>query len=449
MAPSEFDSNDTGREDGDSRKPMASTGREKPKRKRRPIAAGERTESRERRRATAQPRSSINFIRPAKSQDKLQESAAPAASAAGEIESSNTLRPALDSESVPQHFRERYVQDGRNWLLPSGEVAIVDHGLRLSTQSENKTIIQDMVAAAKARRWNEVVIGGTKDFNKEAWRAAKLAGLEVIGYTPSRAEQALLIQALTRGGTDRPASRERPESQPEALTHHGEQLPRQGAPAALGERATAPEDSTLILGKLLEHGADRYLHDPEEDLSYFVRIKVGRDKEREIWGVDLERAIRQSLTDVQIGDDIGLRAIERKTFPLKTHRRDETGQRVATEVEAHRNGWVVEQRRFFSDRAVLAKIFADATIRPSEGYRRHPELKGSYLELQAAKLRFEASVKNPDDQTKFLAQLRARMAASMERGEALTPVRMRERASHQDTHQKTATIPDPEHLRTR
>jgi hypothetical protein len=313
----------------------------------------------------------------------------------------------------------------------------VDKGSELKTKSENAAIVRDLVAVASARGWSEVEIGGTKSFRREAWRAAKLAGLEVIGYKPSRVEQALLIDALGRRNENPDRRGEPPDKSP-------------AAPQGKTRRPGAREASPLITGKLIEHQADRYLHDPGQEMSYYVRLKTSRG-EREVWGVDLERAIRQSLTDVQPGDDIGLRAVTRREFTKTTHKIDENGRRVPIDVEAHRNGWIVEQRRFFDDRAVLARTFRDTGIKPREATRKHPELKGSYLELQAAKLRFEQSVKNPEDRAAFLTQLRERMAAAMERGEPLTPVRMRERAAAraEEPPTKTPEIADPVHLFTR
>ena len=72
--------------------------------------------------------------------------------------------------------------------------------------------------------------------------------------------------------------------------------------------AKAPQESELIVGRLVDHGPAPYQHNPKEPLSYFVRIETERG-DREIWGVDLERAFRQSLSTPGIGDDVGIRAV--------------------------------------------------------------------------------------------------------------------------------------------
>jgi putative DNA primase/helicase len=198
-----------------------------------------------------------------------------------------------------------------------------------------------------------------------------------------------------------------------------------------------------LTGVLLEHGKAPHQHDPEQEPSYFVRLRTNRSGEREIWGVDLERAIRQSLTGVQVGDRVGLRTIARQDFTLDKDRRDEHGRARSVPVQAHRNTWVVEQRRFFDDRAVLGEVFRDESAKPKDVIRKHPELKGSYLKLHAAKLRIEQSTPNLEDRAKVLAGLREAMATSMERGEPLTPVRMQLRAANRAIEAMQEKTPDP------
>ena len=58
--------------------------------------------------------------------------------------------------------------------------------------------------------------------------------------------------------------------------------------------------------------------------------------------------------------------------------------------------------------------------------RQHPELAGSYLNLRAAELASRALC-DPEDQRRFVAQVRGALADHVERGEPLQPVRLRER----------------------
>ncbi|HTG61040.1 MAG TPA: hypothetical protein VMG63_16720, partial [Terriglobia bacterium] len=64
---------------------------------------------------------------------------------------------------------------------------------------------------------------------------------------------------------------------------------------------------------------------------------------------------------------------------------------------------------------------------PREAVREHPELAGTYLNLRAAELASRA-LRDPQDQRRFVSQVRSALADDIERGEPLQPVRLRERS---------------------
>lgn len=57
-------------------------------------------------------------------------------------------------------------------------------------------------------------------------------------------------------------------------------------------------------GRLVEHGAAPYEHNPENRASYFATLESDKGERRTVWGVDLERAI--AVSGAQRGDRIGL-----------------------------------------------------------------------------------------------------------------------------------------------
>jgi hypothetical protein len=181
----------------------------------------------------------------------------------------------------------------------------------------------------------------------------------------------------------------------------------------------------LITGRLIDHGPARYRHDPQKSESYFVRIEVG-GREREIWGVDLERAFRESLTSPANGDTIGIRAVGRERVTIKGAARD--GESEQSEKAVHRNRWIAERRDFFEARAQAARAFRDEKIEAREAVQRYPELAGSYLQLRAAELTAQR-MRDAEDQRRFLAMIRSSLADSIARGEPLAPVRLREPAA--------------------
>jgi putative DNA primase/helicase len=197
-------------------------------------------------------------------------------------------------------------------------------------------VVRGLVAIAQARGWNEIAVQGTERFRKEAWFAARQAGLGVQGYRPSEFEQAHLVRTLA-----------------------GE---RAGASAAESP-ATSPRESRVpslqprcgtLAGTLVDHGPAPYRHNPREAMSYFVKLET-ETGERVIWGVDLARAFKESLTQPKIGETVGLRAVRQDPVTVKTPQRDDQGEVTGQEdLQTHRNRWILEKEDFFASRAAAA-----------------------------------------------------------------------------------------------
>jgi putative DNA primase/helicase len=358
--------------------------------------------------------------------------AAPPARAASAAPTGPTDRADADPWTVPQSVRDRFVQVGQRYFFPDGAPAFKDQGTRLTTPSENTQVVASLIEIAHSRGWTEVTVSGTERFRQEAWRQARITGLEVRGYRPTDIEQAQLIRAIAHKlgmpasprvdeiSADVRASQARaPAGAPEAAP-----LP----PTALAAGTPAPDaPRERIVGRLLDHGRDAYRHDPQEEMSYFVRVETP-DGKREIWGKDLERAMNKSLTQPQLGDEVVLQKTGRDLVTVKRAERDGDGELKPKEVDTYRNRWVIEQRAFFEGRAQAAQLVRDATIDPRTAVSQHPELAGTYLNLKAAELAAQR-LRDPEDRERFVAQVRRVLADDIERGEPLQPVRLRERAA--------------------
>jgi len=339
---------------------------------------------------------------------------------------------------VPDEIRERYIGIGSKYYFPDGVAAFTDHGAKLTTRSENTEVIRSLVAIAQARDWGEIRVTGTERFRKEAWFAARLAGLEVRGYKPTEFEQERIARAVAR--REAGAAGREPNG---AASERGDLRTPAGDRAAQSRQRTgrSPDDQSPITGRLVDHGRANYQHNPNEPLSYYVRIETDRG-DREIWGVDLERAFRESLSRPTIGDEVTLRSDRRDPVTVSALQRDHEGQVVGKEeIATHRNRWIVERSDFLAERAAAAETFRDAAIKASDGVKAHPELQGSYLQLQAAKLGAERDIRDPDDRERFVARARAAIAAAIERGEPLEPVRLRERPT-KDVQAEKVREPD-------
>ena len=90
-------------------------------------------------------------------------------------------------------------------------------------------------------------------------------------------------------------------------------------------------------------------------------------------------------------------------------------------------------------RNAAAQMVRDEAVGARDAVRRHPELAGTYLNMRAAELASRA-LRDPEDQRRFLAQVRSALADDIERGEPLQPVRLRERAERK-------LVEDPERVR--
>lgn len=183
----------------------------------------------------------------------------------------------------------------------------------------------------------------------------------------------------------------------------------------------------MHVGRLVRHGPAPYLHDPNNEQSYFVRLETPAG-EREIWGVDLERALKNSLTRPQVGDEIGVRARRRDPVVVDRVERDADNRVIAkTAITTHRNAWIVEKRDFFKERAQASRVLRDPNIDRQQAVKQHPELLGTYLQLHAAELAAK-TLRDPEDQRRFVAAVRTALADSVARGEPLSPVPLKDTA---------------------
>jgi putative DNA primase/helicase len=359
-----------------------------------------------------------NSIRPTKKQrkERLASQPTPAPS------SSSTREKPAPERAVPEEVRRRFVQVKNKYYFPDGARAFTDRGTRLTTSSENTEVVRSLIQIAEARGWTEVTVRGTERFRKEAWLAARLAGLDVRGYLPSEFEQGHLVRTLAR---------QVPAPVTDSLTAGDRQTPED-------QGTRAPEKrGGLVTGRLVDHGPAPYRQDPHEPMSYFVKLETGRG-DRTIWGVDLERAFRQSLTQPQVGDEVGLRSVRQESVKVHTQKRDEAGELIERDLATHRNRWILEKSPFFEAREDAARTVLDTSIDPKQAVKNHPDLVGTYLQVRAAELAAK-QFRDPQDRERFVQQVRSALADAVARGEPLPAVRLRERAA-----ERTPRAPDRE-----
>jgi hypothetical protein len=309
-------------------------------------------------------------------------------------------------ERVPADIKSKFAQDGRRYHFKDGALAFTDRGNRITSPSENTEVIKSVIAIAKERGWREIAVSGTERFRREALVAARLVGIEV------RAHTRLELQQLRE---DRSApGRGEPRHPPDAKRSKADVT-----------RLDPSRSDGLHVGFLLEHGHSPYKHNENNSPSYFVRLKTAQ-AERELWGIDLGRAIREAVSTPKTGDEVGVRAIRRETVKVWARDKDEDGNPTGEHrVETHRNAWILERIEYFRSREKAAKVLLDVKIDERSGVARHAELVGPYLQLRAAELAAKG-FKTSDDRRRFVKSVRLALADSIARGEPLAPARLKE-----------------------
>jgi hypothetical protein len=188
---------------------------------------------------------------------------------------------------VPEAVAARFLRIGERYFLPDRSLAFVDAGTRLQVLTHNLEVLHGVVAILMARGWQQVQVTGTPAFRQLLWREATLQGIEVHGHRPD----ALELQQLTRMRARRAAAAQRPARDPPGTAEDG---PARG------------EGRWPVRGILLAHAAAPYRFDPAQRLSYYARLRTDSG-ERTLWGTDLERAIVESRSGVQVGDEVVVR----------------------------------------------------------------------------------------------------------------------------------------------
>ncbi|QFT02068.1 Mobilization protein A (plasmid) [Labrenzia sp. THAF191b] len=95
-----------------------------------------------------------------------------------------------------------------------------------------------------------------------------------------------------------------------------------------GVQLYAAQDEFTNAGRLVEHGAAPYEHDPQKSDSYFVTLESDKGEQRTLWGVDLEGAMTEAAPE--IGDKIGLQHLGSTPITLPDG------------TQTHRNTWKVQ-----------------------------------------------------------------------------------------------------------
>ncbi|MGH8254621.1 MAG: hypothetical protein ACRET0_00195 [Steroidobacteraceae bacterium] len=209
------------------------------------------------------------------------------------------------------------------------------------------------------------------------------------------------------------------------------QIQGDSAGQAAGSTGATPREDRLTVGRLQAHGRAPYQFRSGETASYFVRLLTDRG-ERVLWGKDLERAIASSATQPKIGEMVGARRTGREAVTILARERDTEGRVISqSEQLAHRNRWILEKVQFFAERTLMAHRVREAQADAKQAVQKHPELASTFITLRGAQAIAERRIADPKDRERFLALVREAIAGSIQKGEPLPAVRLRDEPSTQ------------------
>lgn len=362
--------------------------------------------------------------------------------------------------AVPPEVAQHYTRRGARFYLPNDQLAIIDDGRVIKTPLENPAVIKDMLEMHRERGRETVELAGSENFRRMAWQVAESMGMRTHGY-PMELE--LLDVAdeppVSRQVNEAPDAEVRPPRAPEqigessatpvasARAARADETRVSGPQAAVLDddpaRMRLPDSSRAVAvpapaltttdtaepiapdprartGQLLEHGEANYRFDPRKPRSYFVKIDTP-DGPVTQWGADLGRAIKKSLSNVQIGEEVVVRDLGERPVVVSRPVLNEYGDVVRSQkVTARMNRWSVERVDFIEERSRVAAIVRNSDITPQEAVRDRPELEGTYDELAQASAEAPRFYVHAEDQRRFVTRVRAILANEIERGEPLT-----------------------------
>lgn len=365
--------------------------------------------------------------------------AVPAALEASRIEPKTPAKGSSFESAITGRIRDRYIQVRTRFHFPDGDPAFRVHAHKTIVQAENTEVIRDVLEFERARHGDTLRVTGSVSFRREVWTQGVLAGIRVRGYRPSEVERAQVARLIAR---------EREQAQ-ELLAGKLPQGPQEPLPERVAPAQETPKreregrtEGRVYQGRLIAHGPAPYQHDRQADMSYFVKLETEAG-ERVLWGLDFARAIKESLSGVKSGDAVSVQQVGERPVTVVARRKDASGNFVRKEeVVAYRNRWLVERQDFIQERESIARVIRDPTIDAPSAVKQHPNLVGTYMELQAAKLAAQNLYPNEEDRQRFISRFRNAVADEIARGERFSVPRLRTPAVREAAREAHRKDPD-------
>ena len=347
--------------------------------------------------------------------------------------------------SVPEAVTQRYLRLGERYFNADHTLAFIDTGMRLKVRTDDPEVVPSLVAIMQARGWRSVRLTGTQAFRQGVWREATRQGIDVQGYEPSELER-LQTQRVGVGvgvgvGTDhdRDASAHDARRQPSGIASGfaSGSAPRRPDPAPEQPSADRPSPPAparpSLVGLLLDQGPAPYRFDPQQGMSYHVRVRTEAG-ERTLWGHDLERALVESRSGARVGDTV---VVRQRAVPPEVSRSPETfgtsereGSAGAPQFVARRVLWSVETTRYVEALERKAALFRRADVTPEALLTQHPELASAAAALKLGEQFARRLAPEPADQARMVQAIRTRLADAIAQGQDIGLPQERPRPAH-------------------
>ncbi|WP_413144184.1 LPD7 domain-containing protein [Burkholderia cepacia] len=283
----------------------------------------------------------------------------------------NRVRAPLDQP--PERVRKRYLRTGNQYFLKDApyQLAFEDLGPYLVTEHNRPDVVESMIDMAHAKSWRRIRVSGHEVFRGEAWLQGTLLGIDVSGYEPKAADLARLadarqarldnrIEVAAHVGSppvanapgrldDRPmvsstprvdariAVNRSPPFAPRRPSASESAIP-EGNQNAANDEIDGPR---RYVGELREHGGAPYQHNPARSDSYYVMFRDETGIDQVMWGVDLERTMREA--NAQIGQQVILENLGKRLVTVRVPILNDEGRVIGEdEKDVYRNTWQVE-----------------------------------------------------------------------------------------------------------
>lgn len=351
-------------------------------------------------------------------------------------------KPVKKTPAMPGYIREQFYQSGNKYFSSNNAGAphyFEDHGSRIiaNRQQPAERTAQIAVDIAAARNWKAIEVTGTKEFRRETWMKARIAGMTVTGYEPSERDEAELAHKMRGAPTE---SKEQTENAVTDKTPE-QTATKQAQEAAdrdkAGEDKAKPETSRQSSAKTAERAAEaatiytlstasaqaderRVFEKVEDAMRAFLKtdakeaphlVESQGDTARTIGQTALNNGVRTHTVASDFKELERDILADGKTAAIQAEqlaaiKRQEAAQKVRVSMD--------EMERV--NREAAAR-FASEKVKASVAVKEHPKLAGPYAVIGAYNAKLKEQGLDETSRMKAVSLMRNTLAQRIERGQ--------------------------------